>query len=221
MSFREVQGHGFSWEKDILINVYGANIDELKKIKYTNKFDLPAELNKLDNVNLSIKTTGNLNSICMADCLRLYDIVNDNIPFHMIIIHYEQDDTTNTKNVIYITELDLTSSKDLLFGSITRDDIEQLTNMIKSIPQKRKPTEEERKMIYEYRDNLQERSGSIRLDIKCNSTQSRLQCSFNRFISFMDNNPNLILHTSNDNNFRGGQITQTIKSKRRTFKKKE
>jgi hypothetical protein len=32
----EVQGHGFTFEKEIICNVYGATIEELNKIKYTN-----------------------------------------------------------------------------------------------------------------------------------------------------------------------------------------
>ena len=33
---KEVQSHGFRWEKDIIVNVYGALIDELANIMREN-----------------------------------------------------------------------------------------------------------------------------------------------------------------------------------------
>jgi hypothetical protein len=59
----EVQGHGFTFEKEIICNIYGATVEELNKIKYTNKMDLPAELNRLDKCDISVKTTCNKNSL--------------------------------------------------------------------------------------------------------------------------------------------------------------
>ena len=98
---KEVQSHGFRWEKDIIVNVYGALIDELANIKYTSKVDLPCNLNRLDRCDLSVKTSCNKNGVCMADCLRIFDAVNRNseTPFHMVVIHYNQDDTTHRKNI--------------------------------------------------------------------------------------------------------------------------
>jgi len=177
----EVQSHGFSWERELICNVFGVTIEDYKQIKYTSKMDLPANLNRLDGCDVSIKTSCNLNTVCMADCLRIYDAVTSGNSFHLVVVHYIQDDTNNTKNIIAITEIDLTASSDVLFGSLTRCQIEELDKLIKSIPQKRKPTQEEHKKMYILRDSLQMMSGAIHLDIKCNSSQSRLQCSFNKF----------------------------------------
>ena len=219
---KEVQSHGFRWEKDIIVNVYGALIDELANIKYTSKVDLPCNLNRLDRCDLSVKTSCNKNGVCMADCLRIFDAVNRNseTPFHMVVIHYNQDDTTHRKNISSIIEIDLTNSRELLFGTITSDQISELDKAIKLIPHKRKPTSEEYKTIYFMRDSLQLLSGAIHLDIKCNSTQSRLQCSFNRFQQFIENNPTRIVAKSNTNEFRGGVISSYIDSPRRNFKRK-
>lgn len=215
----EVQRHGIIWEKNIIYSVYGVNEEELKQVKYTNKFDLPCELNRLENVNISIKTTSSANSICMADCLRVYDSVgsSDDPPLHMTVIQYTQDDATNTKKLVHIIEVNLTNSKELLFGSVTRADIETLDKMVKSVPQKRKPTIEEYEKMYLIRDRLQMNSGAIRFDIKCNSTQSRLQCSFNRFQKFIKENPDRIIAQSNNSDFRGGKIINEIQSTRRRF----
>jgi len=217
----EVQSHGFSWERELICNVFGVTIEDYKQIKYTSKMDLPANLNRLDGCDVSIKTSCNLNTVCMADCLRIYDAVTSGNSFHLVVVHYIQDDTNNTKNIIAITEIDLTASSDVLFGSLTRCQIEELDKLIKSIPQKRKPTQEEHKKMYILRDSLQMMSGAIHLDIKCNSSQSRLQCSFNKFQEFIEKNPNKLIAKSNNNEFRGGAISASITSSRRILRKKE
>lgn len=216
---KEVQAHGFSWEKEIICNVYGATNEELKEIKYNSKIDLPANLNRLDNCDVSVKTSCSQNAVCMADCLRVFDAVSNGKPNHMVVVYYTQNDTNNTKKISSITEVDLTDSHDLLFGSLTRFQIEELDKVVKSVPQKRKPTEEEYNKMYSIRDSLQKLSGAIHLDIKCNSTQSRLQCSFNRFQQFVEKNPAKLVAKSNTNEFRGGAISSEITSSRRVFKK--
>lgn len=216
----EVQAHGFSWERELICNVFGVTIEVYKQIKYNSKMDLPANLNRLDGCDVSIKTSCNLNTVCMADCLRVFDAVTSGNSFHMVVVHYNQDDTNNTKNIIAITEIDLTDSRDLLFGTLGRCQIEELDKLVKSVPQKRKPTQEEHRKMYIMRDNLQIMSGAIHLDIKCNSSQSRLQCSFNRFQEFIEKNPKKIVAKSNNNEFRGGAISACITSFRRILRKK-
>jgi len=215
----EVQLHGKIWEVE-LCHVYGATSEDLKDIGYTDKMDLPANFNRLTHCNLSIKSTCSKNAVCMADCLRLYDAVSSGTPLHMVVIHYKHDDTTNTKNVVSIVEVDLTSSHNELFGSLTRSQLESLDKTVKLVPQKRKPTPQEHQDFYSIRDSLQEFSGAIHLDIKCNSSQSRVQCSFNRFQEFLEQHPERIVAQSNTNAFRGGTLS-SLKSSRRVFKKKE
>jgi len=217
---KEVQGHGFTWERQIICGVYLATKEELEAINYTSKMDLPAELNRLGKCDISVKTTRSKNAVCMADCLRVYDAVSDGKVIHMVVIHYEQDDTNNTKNVRTIVEVDLTSSRELLFGTLTRPQIEELDRLVKSVPQKRRPTEEEYKNMYSLRDSLQKSSEAIHLDIKCDSSQSRLQCSFNRFQIFIEKNPERIVAKSDTHEFRGGALSPQIVSARRVLKKK-
>ena len=217
----EVQHHGFSWQNELIHNVYGATADELKSIKYGEKMDLPAELNRLDKIALSIKTTCSAEAVCMADCLRIFDAVSSDTSFHMVVIYYMQDDKTNTKKLKSITEVNLTNSVKLLFGSLTRNQLEVLDKAVKAVPQKDKPTAEQYKYMYDIRNSLQPLSGAIHLDIKCNSTQSRLQCSFNHFQTFLKENPNRIISTSTTGKFRGGKINEEITSSRRVFKSNE
>ena len=215
----EVQRHGFSWQTDLLCKVYGATENELKAIKDTSKMDLPGSLNRKDGADLSVKTTCSENSVCMADCLRIYDAVSSGTPLHMTVIYYIQNDETKTKKLASITEVDLTNSVRLLFGSITRAQIEELDKTVKAVPQKRSPTKEEHEKMYAMRNAIQEYSGAIHLDIKCNSQQSRLQCSFNKFQKFLTENPDRMVAASNTCEFRGATIIEEIASERRTFKR--
>lgn len=217
----EVQAHGFSWEKELIYNVYKATPEELAAIGYTDKMDLPAALNHLDGCDVSMKVTCSANAVCMADCLRVFDAVSSGSPLHMTVIHYKQDDATQKKKIVSIYEVNLTGAKELLFGTLSRAQLEELDRLIKSVPQKRSPTPEEHARIYALRDELQKQSAAIHLDPKCNSQQSRLQCSFNRFQSFLSANPGRIVAKSLTNEFRGGAITPEIASGRRTFKKKQ
>ena len=209
---KEVQSHGFSWEKELITNVYHATIEEIKQIKYNSKIDLPSKFNHIDNCDISIKTSGNKNSVCMSDCLRLFDSVEDKC-IHLVVVHYKQ--INNIKKILSIIEIDLTNSRELLFGNLNRAQIEELDKAVKSVPQKKKPTDEQYNKMYILRDSLI--SGNLRLDIKCNSTQSRLQCSFNHFQKFIENNPKRIIAKSNTNEFRGGIISSEILSSCRTF----
>lgn len=215
----EVQSHGFVWEYEIITKVYGATPEELTSIKYTSKMDLPSNLNHLDNCDISIKTSCSLNAVCMADCLRVFDAAGSGNPIHMVVIHYIQDDDNRVKKLSTITEVNLTDSREQLFGTITRAQLETLVAAVKSVPQKRKPTDDEYTKMYTIRDSIQPLSNAIHLDIKCNSTQSRLQCSFNHFQEFIEKNPARVVAKSNTNEFRGFTISSEVASSRRVLKK--
>jgi hypothetical protein len=179
--------------------------------------DLPAEFNHLESCDLSIKTTGSPNAVCMADCLRVYDAASSGKPFHVVVILYVQDGAL--KRMTSITEVDLTDARQLLFGTLIRAQVAALDALVKSVPQKRKPTPLEHAELYSLKNLLQKSSAAIHLDIKCNSTQSRLQCSFNRFQQFLEANPTRVIARSITHEFRGGAITPVITSSRRVFNK--
>lgn len=213
----EVQKHGFLWERDIIQNIYGVTEEELSRIKYTSKMDLPGEYNRIDGVALSIKTTCSANTVCMADCLRVYDAVTSGSPIHMTVVQYKQNKENTIKKLVKITEVNLTNSGILLFGSVTRENILELCNAVKAIPQKRSPTQQEHAAIYAIRNRIASQSGAIHLDIKCNSTQSRLQCSFNQFQKFIEDNPDRVIAQSDNGEFRGGKVIEEILSGPRSF----
>ncbi len=76
--------------------------------------------------------------------------------------------------------------------------------------------------MYALRDALQPRCKAIHLDIKCNSQQSRLQCSFGRaaFQQFLIEHPERVVARSGTTEFRGGRIVEQVASGRRVFTKK-
>jgi hypothetical protein len=220
MSGNEVQKHGFTWEDDFIRNVFHVSDDARKQVKYTAKMDLPATLNKLDGCDVSIKTTGSPNTVCMADCLRVYDSICSNKPLHLLVVIYKQDDVNKRKKLMEIIQVDITGLKYILFGGITREEIEKLNEAVKMVPQNRKPTPEEHKAMFDIQKILQEKSGEIYFNIKCDSKQSRLQCSFNKFQEFIERNPDKIIARSNTNEFRGGVVSMELESGRRKLKKK-
>jgi hypothetical protein len=217
----EVQKHGFTWEGEVIRNVYKC----MTTTPYTGAVDLPAHLNNLEACRVSIKTTGSPNAVCMGDCLRVYDSVDgDAAPIHATVMTYVQNDETKTKKIKSIVEVDITNSRTLLFGNLSRAQIEELDQLIKRVPQKRSPTPEEHKAMYTLRDALHALAGpdaAIHLNIKCDSQQSRLQCSFNRWLSFVANHPERVVAVGDASSFRGGSICAEISSGRRTFKKKK
>lgn len=217
----EVQKHGFSWEKELLRNVYGATDAELASIKYTCNMDLPARFNHKDGVDVSIKTSCSKNVVCMADCLRIYDEAHSGTPFHLTVITYTQDDATDTKTITNIVEVDLTNSGTELFGTLTRAEIESLVSAVKAVPKGSSPSADRKRSLKTLHDSLQVKSGAIYMNIKMDSkSQRRLQCSFNRFQTFLKDHPSRIIAQSTTHEFRGGHLTATISSSRRKFTKK-
>lgn len=217
----EVQAHGFLWEQEILQNVYRATQEELATISYTSNVDLPAKFNRLNRADLSIKTSGNNKTICMGNPLRVFDETGGETPLHLVVICFQQYELQCEKKITSIIEIDLTNSRELLFGSLTRAQLEELDRTVKEVPQKRRPTADEHKKMFDMQEMLQKSSGAIYLNIKCDSAASRLQCSFNRFQSFIKNNETRVIAHSDTNNFRGGSISAAISSSQRKFKSKD
>ena len=218
----EVQKHGFIWQDDISRNVYGATSEELKKIKYNAKMDLPANLNRLNpTCDVNIKTSQTPNNVCTGSALEFYESVFSGKQLHIVVIFYTQDKELNIKKFHSVIEIDLTSMGPTLFGSLSKKDIEDLDAEVKKVPNKRKPTKEEHKAMFDLRDKLMPKFGDIYLNIKCDSEQSRLQSSFNQFKNFITKNPDRIIAKSSTTNFRGGNILAIIQSPPRKRKTKE
>ena len=213
----EVQKHGFKWERDLLTNVYKATPGELAQIRYNSKFDLPAEFNHLSKDNISVKTTGTPNTICMGDALRVFDEVSGGESFHLVVVTYKQEG--ENKVLEGVVELNLTGAKEALFGPMTRSQLDMLDTVIKAVPANRSPTAEEKVAIKEAQQIALKAMGSsaFYLNPKCNSTQSRLQCSFNKFTTFVEKHPELVVARSDNGIFRGSPVLAQVHSPPRVF----
>ena len=212
-----VQAHGKQIETDLCHNVYKVTTQELASIKYTNKTDLPSQFNRINKANISIKTTGNRNTVCMGDMIRLFDCVSNGEKQHLLVVHYEQTD--NVKEFKHIIEVNITDKRELLFGDLSREDIEELNRSVKVVKHKSRPTKEQHALMYDVLEAKKKKTGAIIPNIKCDSTQSRLQCSFHRFRAFIDESPSLIIEQSNTNIFHSCKIPMRYQSPPRKFKK--
>lgn len=214
------QAHGFTWERELLTKVYQAPASELATLSYTAKNDLPAAMNRRDaGVAVSVKTSGNPKNVDMGSALRIFDAVSSGEKLHVTVIFYAQEDAT-TKRIREIIEVDLTNATPLLFGTLCRSDVEALDAIVRAVPKKRSPTAEEHAAIYSLQPALNERAGAIQLRPKCDSQQSRLQCSFNRFDLFIAAHPERVNHRGTATDFRGTQIQEAIASTPRVRNKK-
>jgi hypothetical protein len=187
-------------------------------ISYTNHIDCPAAFNRTTHANVSIKANKG-NTIDMADLLRNFKKLTDaTTSFHLTVVNWKQI-TPTTKRVTGIREVNLTGAGSLFFGTVTQTQLETLDRLIKSVPQGRSPTPEEHAAIYAMRDSLKPGLGCISLAVKCNSQQSRLQCSFN-LAKFLAKHPERLIAQSTTASLHGGTIDDTLESSPRQFKKK-
>jgi hypothetical protein len=218
----ENQAHGKTWEKDIALNVFGVTEEEYAAIKPTARHDVPSELNRLDNtLNISIKTTGG-DTVCMADVCRMFENVGNGERYHMVVIMYNQTDPT-TKKLYRIIEIDLTNSRELLFGTATLDEINELVSYVKAIP-KAIPKEvvAEHSAIYlpMAKDIRMKNGGYISYNPKVDSKQRRVQCSISKFSHFVKEHPERIIAESQTGELRGVSMMEEIVSPPRKRNKK-
>lgn len=199
----ESQQHGFLWESNIKSAVFGLS----GKDEYTAVHDIPSSRNRFDpNETISVKTTGNT-TLCMGDALRLFDY-ESGVTHTCIAIRHKQCGDTKVLTNVY--ELDLTQ-RDVLWGSITRQDIEELNRLVRSMPINQRDPDID-KAITQKKRELNAKSGAVRFNPKINSnTQRRLQCSIPMFASYHT----LIKSSTTDAIVRGIPILASILCGRR------
>ena len=212
----ENQAHGKTWEKDIALNVFGVTEEEYKPIKNTAWYDLPGELNRLDNgVKISIKASLG-NTIDMGDIERLYESTTNGGSVHMVLLKHKQKDPT-TKKLGSVTEVDLTNSGDILFKGVTREQLGNLVRMAKAVGKVRPDVSPEQRQYqkdtaYAMRDELHKISGCVRFHLMFytkNPSRVQGQLYFNQFVR---EHPERVIVESQSGKFRGGTITEEIVS---------
>ncbi len=199
----ENQQHGFLWESEIKTKVFGLTGQD----PYTAVHDVDRGRNSLNpNENVSIKTTGNT-TLCMGDALRVFEY-EAGVEHTCIALQYVQRDQQKVLTNVY--ELDLTK-REILWGSVTKQDVEELDRLVRSMPPNRRDPEIDR-AIAQKKKELNAKSGAMRFNPKIDSkTQRRLQCSIPKFATYLD----LIKTSTTQPSVRGVAIVGSIEGGRR------
>lgn len=203
----QVQLHGFKWENEIKSKVYGLPIEK----NNTEIHDIPRTKNKVEDANVSIKTTGS-ETVCCGDVLRFYDY-NFNETNQIIIVKYKQEGTE--KVLKEIIEVEYTKEMhEHLFGMLTRKDLEEFEKNVKNVPKSHPEINRYRKEIQKEKKEVTKNTNSkIVLNPKIDSKeQRRVQCSFK-----LKDVEKFIVSRTTQPVVKGVRITERIESAKRTF----
>jgi len=198
---RRSQEFGFHIE-----NLVRTVVHKIPAVKNSREIhDISKEENALDSTETQSIKTRNIkgNYIDCGDVLRLFDY-NYKEKHTMILFCYKQEESS--KRVINrILELNMNEEfKNVLFGSVTREQIEELDKYIKGIP-KNGRTKEHSDTYKKMAKQLKEKSNgwisyAPRVDSK---SQRRLQCSIRDLNNFLEKNKSLVLSDTTECILRG------------------
>ncbi len=209
------QEFGFYIENLVRTKVHGLP----EKANDTGIHDIPKEENKLDPTETqSIKTTGG-NAIDCGDVLRVFDY--DRKEKHtMIVFRYEQG--AETRKIQEVLEIALTSeAMDVLFGKVTRQEIQALDTYVKSIPKNARTAEHQATYKKMAKDIKASSGGWISYAPKVDSeTQRRLQCSIRKLDTFLTTYPQFVKRTAGSS-LRGVELSAEHPFGRRLRNKKQ
>ena len=186
----------------------------------TDTHDIPSEKNKFDsNENISIKATGGLTIDC-GDILRFfnYDMKNKNT---IICVEYRQIVDKKVIKKIYEINYNEEMHK-YLFGTITKEELTEYVNFVKSIESGKCKKEIREKYISEKKRLQKCHNMQINISPKVDGkSQRRVQCSIPNFNNSLKKH---ITYSSSDdrpNVIRDIEIPLSIISKTRTRHSKQ
>lgn len=215
-SFTQSQSHGLFWDSEIRQKVFG--LPECKND--TQKYDVSCSKNKFNpQENISIKTSGNSNIDC-GDIMRFYDR-DDETNITIILVRYEQ--INNKKRIKEIIEINYSDEmRNILFGSVTTDILNEYVQLIKNIPNGT-VTEAIKKNYKEQKNKIQETYNmKINISPKVDSKkQRRVQCSITKIDKLLEEYPQFIISRTTEPIIRGIHLTSIIDSDKRVRNKKE
>jgi hypothetical protein len=215
-SFTQSQSHGLFWDSEIRQKVFG--LPECKND--TQKYDVSCSKNKFNpQENISIKTSGNSNIDC-GDIMRFYDR-DDETDITIILVRYEQ--INNKKKIKEIIEINYSDEmRNILFGSVTTDILNEYVQLIKNIPNGT-VTEAIKKNYKEQKNKIQETYNmKINISPKVDSKkQRRVQCSITKIDKLLEEYPQFIISRTTEPIIRGIHLTSIIDSDKRVRNKKE
>jgi hypothetical protein len=196
------QQHGKIFEN----HLKSAFPDSANNETHKSQWDIEKEYNKIDNLPISIKTTGS-NNINLADARRFWLIDK---PYKLLIGKYTQDGCMKNFHTLY--EFCITEEEHTKFlGNITYSEIENFHNILSSYG---KNLYVECRKYAKSNKKLFERRSIVQLNPKIDAkTQRRLQCSIT-FNSILKNIKN---QTKYKDCYREINIKFSIKSSKRQF----
>ena len=207
------QAHGFTIENDIKEKVFG--ITE-QNVNNTNIHDIECEQNKFNkNENISIKTSCSACVEC-GDIIRIfkYDFTRQNT---IILVLLAQSSPTE-KTIKEVIEINYTEKlHNLLFGSITLEELEEYVNLVKSIPSGKNT---DKTYLKNKKELQQKHQMNLSINPKVDSkSQRRVQCKIP--LKLFEQYPEYILYRNTEAIVREVEITKTIQSSPRKRSKKE
>jgi hypothetical protein len=206
----ESQAHGFAWENAIK----AGSFRNTKSYPYTAVFDIPAADNPHDPTeNISIKVYGSsADTLDLGDALRIFSY--EAYPIITLVAVAWTQETPTTKRLVSIKELAIggPAAHAILFGSVTRADVEGLVALLRAVPPGPGHAEQ-RAAVHTEKDRLNGLSGVLRFNPKMDSkSQRRLQCSLPRLSAAVAAHPALLLRSTEEPVLRGVAIPQTVES---------
>ena len=211
-----VQAHGHEWEDDLIaVFVSPSDMDEMEELSYTAVHDIPKELNQLTQRNVSVKAT-KTNRVDFGDALRTLDNMTGNSPLEAVIIQYRQDGSQKVPS--RVVRLDLTESKEVLFGDADIDEIKsdfrELDSMVKTGHKdyKTKAAEIRGKMSGSHMKVAPKIGNPVK------KRAGRLQISLANIDKLIEQNPHLVIDDEHCDPIKG--CLRTLESSVRTIGKK-
>ena len=198
MPASQQNGHDFDNEMKVVFNVAG--------VSYTSLHDIPPEFN--DGIATSVKSSVGDSCDC-GDAVRMFhNSLLDR--YHVIRARFEQVGTQ--KHLREVDEFDMSESRELLWGTLTLEDINALDGLTKTY---RPGREDIRKAVHSLKKELNAKSGYMQFRPKMDSKQHRLQCSIPKWSQLLARSPRRVISHATDGVFRGFQLTLIRDSARR------
>jgi len=213
--FKQSQRHGFFWDDEIRERVF--RITNSCK-NDTKKYDIDCTENCFNpNENVSIKVTGS-NQIDCGDILRFYNGDFEH-QYTIILLRYNQHSNTE-KHIREIVEIDYSKQfRDILFGPVPTETIEDYVRFVKSIPNGRVDESTKHEYLDRKKDIQKRYRMKINISPKVDSkSQRRVQCSIPKIDDLFAEFPQFVVSRNKIPMVRGVPITAAILSGKRTFK---
>jgi len=204
MEYTQSQGHGPAIENELRVKVWNLPMSKNNTLPH----DIPKHLNRFNpNEMVSIKSMKGY-TVCMGDILRVYDRCGPDEILTLLIARYLQ--VGGEKRIVEIVEMNYNEEfHRLLFGTITRQEIEDYVASIRAIP----PGKASKKIREDYlkRKNDLQKIHHMRMHLspKVDSkNQRRVQCAIPHLDQLWEQFPQFILSRTTDQ-VRGIPITTT------------